>query len=100
MDERRELDGTTVVKLASEPTSTSVGGETVVLDAASGRYFGLEGVGSRVWELLQSPIRFDALARSIVDEYDVDASTCEQDLRALIGELRDAGLVELETDRP
>lgn len=48
-------------------------GEAVILDLASERYFGLDGVGTRFWELIshdpEMQVAFDQLLR----EYDVDA---------------------------
>ncbi len=35
--------------------------ETVILDMGSGTYYGLDGVGARVWELLEQPKRFAEL---------------------------------------
>lgn len=88
------LDPATVLRSSPAPIATSIPGETVILDATSGRYFGLDGVGARVWELLARPIAFGELVRTVRDEYQVDADRCAKDLTVLIGELRDAGLVE------
>lgn len=88
------LDPATILRSSPGPIATSVPGETVILDAASGRYFGLDGVGARVWELLERPITFGDLVRTVRDEYEVDADRCGHDMGVLIGELRDAGLVE------
>lgn len=85
-------DDTTFVK-SDGPVATRVPDETVILDAESGRYFGLDGVGSRVWELLSEPTRFADLVATVVAEYDVDRARCERDLRALVTDLRAAGLV-------
>lgn len=85
-------DDTTLVT-TDGPVATRVPGETVILDADSGRYFGLDGVGSRVWELLATPTRFGDLVDAVVAEYDVERSRCEGDLRSLVADLRKAGLV-------
>ena len=71
-------------------------GEAVILDLASERYFGLDGVGTRFWELIshdpEMQVAFDQLLR----EYDVDAPQLETDLLALVDELLDAGLLRIE----
>ncbi|MBA2665782.1 MAG: PqqD family protein [Trueperaceae bacterium] len=86
----------TTLTISSDAVSTSTPGETVILDPASGKYFGLDGVGTRVWELLQTAPTYGTVVATIVDEYDVDADTCERDVRALLVDLRDRGLVRFE----
>jgi hypothetical protein len=83
----------TTLCVSSNAVSTAIPGETVILDPTSGRYFGLDGVGARVWELLQSPTTLRSMVAAITSEYDVESSTCERDLRELLAELDAKGLV-------
>ena len=84
------------IMLAPSVTATTLPGETVVLDGATGVYFSLEGIGPRIWELLGETTTRPALTATIMDEFDVDPSTCERDVGALIDELLDLGLVVVE----
>ena len=68
-------------------------GESVVLDLASGRYFGLNAVGTRVWQLIGQGETVDGLLRAVTSEYDADASTIERDVLALLDDLEQRGLV-------
>ena len=79
--------------ISSTAVSTAIPGETVILDPTSGRYFGLDGVGARAWEMLQRPTTLRAMIAGVTSEYDVDTETCERDLRSLLGELDAKGLV-------
>ena len=83
------------LSLSASAVSTSIPGGTVVLDPASGHYFGLEGVGVRVWQLLAQPVTLVRLVETITDEFEVDAATCERDLRALLDDLLGRGLVTI-----
>ena len=78
---------------AKTQISTTVDEDTVILDTASGKYFSLEGVGSTVWEALQEPRSFDELLAVVLEGYDVGVETAERDVRALLGSLKEAGLV-------
>jgi hypothetical protein len=82
-------------KLSSAPNavSTSIPSETVVLDPVSDKYFSLEGVGPRIWELLQQTTTLAQIVETILSEYEVDEATCERDVRALVEELVESGLV-------
>ena len=78
---------------SSTQISTSLDGETVILNTVSGRYFSLGEVGSSLWRALQKPHSLDELLTVILERYDVDAGTAAHDVHALLGTLQEAGLV-------
>ncbi len=85
----------TRVMATNQQVAADMMGEAVILNTDSGIYFGLNGVGTRIWELVQQPITVQAVQQTILDEYEVDAERCEQDIHRLLGKLLDAGLVEV-----
>jgi hypothetical protein len=93
MPTQPDITTSTPLRIARDPVSTAIPDETVILDARAGRYFALPGVAARVWELLATPTTLGALIATITDEYDVDAATCDRDLRSLLTELRAARLI-------
>lgn len=72
------------------------GGNAVLLDLAGERYFGLNTVGTRVWQLLATPSTLDAIHRTLCAEFDAPADRIEHDLLALVEQLQSAGLIEVE----
>lgn len=65
-----------------------VGGETVVLDLASGTYFGLDPVGTRVWQLIEDQeCALLDVCETILGEYDVSRAEVEADVIALAQDL-------------
>lgn len=68
-------------------------GEAVVLDLESGTYFGLNGVGTRMWQLLEEHGRLRVVFDRLADEFDVAGDRLEQDLIDLVSRLVDKGLV-------
>lgn len=70
-------------------------GEAVLLDLASGKYFGLNEVGSRLWEHVQEEIAFSELLRKLHTEYEVDIADLRRDVEELLGELESKGLITL-----
>ena len=56
-----------------------LGGEAVLLNLKTGRYYGLDEVGTRMWLLLTQHGRVEAAYRVLLDEYDVTtAAACGQ----------------------
>jgi len=84
-----------IVTISDQALSQEVNGETVILDLRSEQYFGLDGVGTRIWQLLQEHGDLDRAYEQIKGEYDVDSGQLEQDIRALVAELHDTGLITL-----
>ena len=73
-----------------------VGGEAVLLDLASETYFGLNPVGTRIWQLIAEGARLQAIRDTLVVEYEADADRIGADLLALATQLRAAGLVRID----
>jgi hypothetical protein len=88
------LDGATRLVAAREQVSAEVEGEAVILHLADGIYYGLDGVGAFLWELLRQPRTLAELRDAVTAEFAVDAATAEQDLLHLVNELTARGLVE------
>jgi hypothetical protein len=76
-----------------EPLTALVDGEIVMLAPDQGAYFGLNEVGTRVWELLDRPRSIDEVCAVLRDEFQVDAETCQSEVVALLEQLREAELV-------
>lgn len=69
-------------------------GETVMMGVAQGAYFGLGGIGSRVWELLAQPMTMAQLVEAVCAEYAVDEATCRADVQQFLDALAAQGLVQ------
>jgi Coenzyme PQQ synthesis protein D (PqqD) len=61
-----------------------VGDETVILDLASGGYYGLDPVGARVWQLLAQSQNLAQVCQTMQTEYDVASDVIEQDVQSLV----------------
>ena len=73
-----------------------VGGEAVLLSLASESYFGLDPVGTRIWQLLGEDASLQRVHERLLDEYEVEPSHLQSDLLVLVEQLADAGLVRVE----
>ncbi len=69
-------------------------GQAVLLNLDSGRYFGLDEVGIRVWEALTTAVSLDEAIRRLEAQYDVAPDVLRADVAVLAGELVAQGLLE------
>ena len=72
-----------------------VGGEAVLLDLKSESYFGLNEVGTRMWQLMKEETDLQGIFSRLVKEYEVDEGILFKDLRDLVDEMAAAGLIVL-----
>jgi hypothetical protein len=93
--QRTRITDGSVVRAAPTQVSSDLGDEVVVLELTAGAYFGLEGVGARVWQLLSEPRTVREIVQTLLEEYDVEAERCRRDLDALLERLLERGLVEI-----
>ena len=83
------------ITISDKALSQEVNGETVILDLASESYFGLDEVGTRIWQLLQEKDDLQAVFETLLDEYDVEADQLETDINEFLAKLVDSGLVKI-----
>jgi hypothetical protein len=86
------------VRPAAGQVSTDLGDEVAILHIESGKYFALDPVGARVWELVADERTVHDILAALLDEFDVDEARCERDLTQLLLELEEKGLVEISRE--
>lgn len=84
------------IRRSQSQVSTHLQGEAVILGLTAQEFYSLDTVGARIWELLQEPTTVPALVAVLLQEYDVEPARCEGDLLALLQDLADEGLIEVE----
>jgi hypothetical protein len=89
-----DLTDDVVFRCSNEVFSRALDGEAVLLDSATGKYLGLNEVGSRIWGLIEKGQTLGAIRATIVAEFEVDEARAAADLRALLTELETRGLVQ------
>ncbi len=83
------------VMLAPHALYKRLNDEGIVLDLQGQKYFRLNAVGSRFWEILVDQQRVENVISVLLNEYDVDEMRLLADLRTIIGDLVAAGLVQV-----
>jgi hypothetical protein len=81
------------VQISKDVVYEKVGGDTVLLHLGTGTYFGLNSIGSRMWELLVESGNPKAVLDHMQGEYDVSSAALRQDLDRLLNELADKSLI-------
>jgi len=73
-----------------------VSGETVLLDLESECYFGLDAVGTRIWQLIRKSGELRTVYNTLLDEYEVEEPQLRADLETLLTDACERGLIRLQ----
>jgi hypothetical protein len=79
----------------SEPFSATVKEEVIMLSLRGGAYFGLNPVGSEIWNMLAQPRRLGDLCATLSQIYDADADTIIRETSDFVEALLARGLVRV-----
>lgn len=85
-----------VIGRGTNQSSVEMEGETVILDLSTGTYFGLKEVGTRIWQIIETPTEFSRICETICAEYEVEEATVHADVQRLLTDLADRSLVTVQ----
>ena len=79
--------------------SSKMDDEVVMMSVEKGNYYGLNRVGSEIWEKLTEPLTVSLLCDKLLQEFDVEKEQCEREVITYLEKLVSEGLI-LVSDKP
>ncbi len=95
MDELKICQDSVVAAVPNQ-VSANLDEESIILDFNDEIYYGLNSVGSRIWELLQKPRSVREILEILLEEYEVKPGPCREDLFKLLRELASRNLIDVQ----
>jgi coenzyme PQQ synthesis protein D (PqqD) len=89
------LSMSSVIQWDPNQIAATVDREIVILSVDRGSYYGLDDIGSEIWEKLASPIRVDAICDALAEKHEGDRPTMERDVLALLEQMAAEGLISI-----
>ena len=83
------------VRIPEDVVFRELDGEAVILNLETGIYFGLDAVGTRFWQLLDTHRTLRRTLEALEAEFDAPAERLASDLTELVGQLQSKGLVSV-----
>ena len=83
------------INIPNDVLASEVDDEMVLLNLVSGKYFSLDDIGTRMWQLIKKHRQLKAVHQELLEEYKVDSQQLEQDLLALTDKLAANGLLQI-----
>ena len=94
---RSDIDLSASATPAPQVLFQELDGEAVLLNLESESYFGLDDVGTRIWQLLVEHAQLGRVYAQMQKEYDVEEDRLRRDILQLVAKLDEAGLITVET---
>ncbi len=88
-----------LINIPDSVYTQEIGEETILLDTQGGRYFGLDPVGTRIWQLLRKHGALRPVYEVLLSEYEVQPARLETDLLTLATKLVEKGLARIQKAR-
>jgi len=92
------MDFRTRIVVPAAVLARELEGESVLLNLDTERYYGLDQVGTRMWNVMTQSDSLQVAFDILVEEYDVDPETLRQDMTNLVQELLSNGLLAARDD--
>jgi hypothetical protein len=81
------------VTISEDAVFRELDGEAVILQLEAGVYFGLDPVGTRLWQLIETHGELALVLNAALEEFDAAREVLEHDLLQLVSELAEKQLV-------
>lgn len=86
----------TIVVRRADVLAQPVDDEMVMMALESNKYYGLNPMGRRIWEMLEQPTTVAAICAQLVRDYDVTPEQCAAEVIAFLADLMRDGTVAIQ----
>lgn len=66
----------------------------VMLDIDKGKYYSLNSVATRIWELIDQPKTIENICEVLTNEFEVDFEQCKKEVEDHLAQMYKLGLLE------
>lgn len=85
--ENHTLSSESIVSRNRDLVTSDIDGEVVMMSIEKGNYYGMDLIGSRIWELIEQPVMVSDLIGTLIDEFEVTREICEKDVVTFLSEM-------------
>lgn len=83
------------ITIPSSVFFTEQNGDGVLLDIKKGLYYGLNEIGTTIWQMLKKDVELEGIILTIAREYDAPLELIQLDVKVIIDELYKLKLIEI-----
>lgn len=95
-DKKNILGIKTIISRNPEILFSSIDDESVLLSIEQNNYYGMDSIGSKVWEILKEPTSVENIVLLLMEEFQVSQTTCISDVTTFLNVLEKEKLIKVE----
>ena len=80
---------------SNEPISAAVNDELVMMNAETGKYYGLNGIATAIWQAIESEITVGELCSHLQKDFDVQPERCTIEVLEFLIKLSEKNLINV-----
>lgn len=84
-----------IISKNPEIDATDLDGEVVMMNMEKGQYFMMNDVGSRIWEIIEEPIKVSEIINALLSEFEVEREECENTVMEFLNDLNYGDLIRV-----
>ena len=89
------LDSNSIITQKQGLVVSEIDGETVMMSVERGNYYGMDLIGSRIWEIVKEPQSLNDIVKHLTKEYNVSKDQCEKDVIEYLIKLSEENIIEI-----
>jgi hypothetical protein len=87
-----------IIQRDSEVLVAEAAQDLIMVNIASGYYYGLSDVARKIWDAIERPKKVSNLIDELTASYDVSSSSCEEQTLSFLKTLLDEGLLKVKDE--
>ncbi len=91
-----QIKANTKLILNQELLQSEIDGETIMMSIDNGKYYGLNNVASRIWEIVKTEPIFSELINTLLSEYEIEEDKCKTETLDFLNNLINNKLIKIE----
>ena len=93
MKEESKVTLQSVIARNPEIIHSTMDDEIVMMSVQQGLFFGIDKIGTHIWNLLGNQAKVEDLIEKLVEYYDVERSLCEKDTLFFLNKMQEKDVI-------
>lgn len=91
-----QLEKNTILKRGDDIVFNTLDDDIIMMSMKNGEYYGLDAIGTWIWDKIESPVSFEGLIKAIMLEFEVSEEDCINDVKDFLVSMNEKELILFE----
>lgn len=91
-----EIKENSIISRQTDIVFNKLDDEIVMMSIKNAEYYGLDNIGSRIWEIIEKPTSLKQLLELLLNEFDVNEEKCKSDVIEFLVALEKKNIIKID----